>query len=61
MEDLKKKVLAAMKEAGEPVNAGKIVELSGLERADVDKAMKALKKEELIVSPIRCKWEPANK
>lgn len=61
MEDLKNKVLAAMKEANESVNAGKIVELTGLERKDVDKAMKALKKEERIVSPVRCKWEPADK
>lgn len=60
MEELKAKVLAAMKEANEPVNAGKIVELSGLSRADVDKAMKELKKEGAIVSPVRCKWEPAN-
>lgn len=57
--DNKEKVLEAMRSAGEPVNAGKIVELSGLERADVDKAMKELKKEGAIVSPIRCKWEPA--
>lgn len=59
--DAKEKVLEAMKQAGEPVNAGKIVELSGLDRKDVDKAMKELKKEEAIVSPVRCKWEPANK
>ncbi len=57
--EAKEKVLAAMKEANEPVNAGKIVELSGLERKDVDKAMKALKAEGAIVSPIRCKWEAA--
>lgn len=59
--DAKEKVLEAMKQAGEPVNAGKIAELSGLDRKDVDKAMKELKKEEAIVSPVRCKWEPANK
>lgn len=59
--DAKEKVLQAMKEAGEPLNAGKIAELSGLDRKDVDKAMKELKKEEAIVSPVRCKWEPANK
>jgi len=29
-----------------------------LAKADVDKAMKLLKKEELIVSPKRCFWEP---
>lgn len=58
--DNKEKVLEAMRCAGEPVNAGKIVEISGLERADVDKAMKELKKEGAIVSPVRCKWEPAH-
>ena len=55
----KEKVLAAMKQAGEPLNAGKIAELSGLDRKDVDKAMKVLKEEGVIVSPVRCKWEPA--
>ena len=55
----KEKVLAAMNEAGVPVNAGKIVELSGLDRKEVDKAMKELKEEGAIVSPVRCKWAPA--
>ena len=48
-----------MKEIGVPVNAGKIAELSGLDRKEVDKAMKVLKEEGAIVSPVRCKWEPA--
>ena len=55
----KERVLAAMNEAGVPVNAGKIVELTGLDRKEVDKAMKELKDEGAIVSPVRCKWEPA--
>lgn len=54
----KEKVLATMVAAGEPMNAGKIAELSGLDRKEVDKAMKELKEEGAIVSPIRCKWEP---
>ena len=54
-------VLETMKQAGEPLNAGKIAELSGLDRKAVDKAMAALKKEGAIVSPVRCKWEPAEK
>ncbi|MBR1925619.1 MAG: Rrf2 family transcriptional regulator [Clostridia bacterium] len=57
----KETVLNAMKKAGEPVNAGKIAELSGLDRKIVDKAMAELKKENLITSPVRCKWEPTNK
>ena len=52
-------VLSVMKEAGVPVNAGKIAELSGLDRKEVDKAMKELKDEGAIGSPVRCKWAPA--
>lgn len=58
--DNKAKVLETMKAAGEPLNAGKIAELSGLDRKEVDKAMKELKEEGAIVSPVRCKWTPAN-
>ena len=54
-------ILETMVNAGEPLNAGKIAELSGLDRKAVDKAMAAMKKDGSIVSPIRCKWEPAEK
>lgn len=54
--DDKTKILDAMRNAGEPVNAGKLVELTGLDRKAVDAAMNALKKEGAIVSPVRCKW-----
>ena len=57
----KEMILKAMKEAGTPLNAGKVAELTGLDRKVVDKAFAALKKEGAIVSPIRCKWEPAEK
>ena len=43
--EVKDKVLATMKEAAQPLNAGKIAELSGLDRKEVDKAMKQLKAE----------------
>lgn len=45
-----------MRQAGEPLNAGKIAELTGLDRKEVDKAMKSLKDDGSIISPIRCKW-----
>ena len=54
-------ILEAMRKAGEPLNAGKIAELTGLDRKVVDKAMAAMKKTGEIVSPVRCKWEPAQK
>ena len=54
-------ILEAMKKAGEPLNAGKVAELTGLDRKVVDRAFAAMKKDGSIVSPIRCKWEPAQK
>lgn len=51
-------VLEAMKAAGEPVAAGKLAEMTGLDRKAVDKAMDALKKTGAIESPVRCKWQP---
>ncbi len=50
-------VLEVLKKEGHALNAGQITEISGLDRKEVDKAMKALKEEELIVSPKRCYWE----
>jgi len=39
------------------LNAGKIVELTNLDRKVVEKAMAELKQEELIFSPKRCFWQ----
>lgn len=57
--DEKEQILKAMRDAGEPLNAGKITELTGLDRKVVDKAMDKMKKDGSIVSPVRCKWQPA--
>jgi hypothetical protein len=57
--DVKEKVLEVMRAECQPLNAGKIAELGGLDRKSVDKAMAQLKKEEKIVSPKRCYWTPA--
>ena len=57
--ETKQIVLDAMKKAGVPLNAGKIVELTGLDRKEVDKAMKVLKAEGAIISPKVCFWQPA--
>ena len=56
--DPKEQVLEAMKAAGEPVAAGKIAEMTGLDRKVVDTVMAALKKSGAIESPVRCKWQP---
>jgi len=51
-------VLEAMKKEGKPLNAGKIAELTGLDRKIVDKAMAKLKTDGTIISPVRCYWQP---
>jgi DNA-binding IscR family transcriptional regulator len=55
----KELVLNTMKEAGKPLSAGEVTALSGLDRKVVDKVFAELKKEGAIVSPVRCKWAPA--
>jgi hypothetical protein len=55
----KELVLKTMKEAGKPIAAGEVATLSGLDRKVVDKVFAELKKEGAIVSPVRCKWTPA--
>ena len=53
------KVLEAMRNAGEPLNAGKIADVTGIDKKEVEKAMNKLKAGGSIVSPKRCFWEPA--
>lgn len=49
-------ILETLKQSIKPMNAGQIVEKTGLDRKVVDKAMTNLKKEEKIISPVRCFW-----
>jgi biotin operon repressor len=58
--DAKEQVLEAMRSAGEPLSAGAIAEMTGLDRKTVDKAMADLKKAGQIESPKRCYWQPAS-
>lgn len=52
------KVLDAMKKAGKAMSAGQIAEATGIDRKEVDKAMKALKTSGAIESPKVCYWQP---
>ncbi len=54
------KVMETLVSAGKPMKAGEIATASGLDKKEVDKAMKVLKTEGKIVSPKHCFWEPAN-
>jgi len=56
---MKDKVLEVMKNTGKPMSAGDVEKALQAERKEIDKAFKQLKEEGKIVSPVRCKWEPA--
>jgi biotin operon repressor len=50
-------ILEFFNKAEKPVSAGQIATATGIDRKEVDKVMKSLKKEEKIVSPKVCYWE----
>ena len=52
-------ILKALAEAGKPLSAGEVATATGIDRKEIDKAFTGLKKTGAIVSPVRCKWEPA--
>lgn len=54
----KDKIIEEMKKQGTPMSAGQIADATGIDRKEVDKAMKQLKDSGDIVSPKRCYWEP---
>jgi len=56
---VEEKVLKAMEEAGRPLKTGEIAEITGLDKKEVEKAIKKLKKEGKIESPKRCYYAPA--
>ncbi len=56
--EVTEKIIEAMKKSAQPMSAGQIADATGIDRKEIDKAMKVLKKEEKIVSPKRCYWEP---
>lgn len=58
--DIKEKVLEILNNSEEPLKGAQIAEASGIDKKEVDKAIKELKKEEKIISPKRC-FYAANK
>ncbi|GLI54836.1 MarR family transcriptional regulator [Propionigenium maris DSM 9537] len=51
--EIKDQIVDLLKKS-EPLKGGEIAEKLGVEKKDVDKAIKALKKEETVISPKRC-------
>ncbi len=53
-----KKVLEVMKSAGKPLKTQEIADMLGVDKKEVDKIVKKLKKEGKITSPKRCYYAP---
>lgn len=52
--DVSKLVLDTLKKSGEPLKGGELAEKTGLDKKEVDKAIKKLMTDNLIESPKRC-------
>ncbi|MPM17905.1 hypothetical protein SDC9_64305 [bioreactor metagenome] len=52
------KILDTMKKSGKAMSAGQIAEATGIDRKEIDKAMKVLKTNGSIESPKVCYWQP---
>ena len=51
-------VFKTLQEAKKPLKSGEIAELINLDKIEVNKAIKSLKKEEKIYSPKNCYYQP---
>ena len=52
--DINEKVLEVLNNSGEPLKGAEIAEKAGIDKKEVDKAIKELKKEDKVISPKRC-------
>jgi hypothetical protein len=55
--EIKDKVLAVMQKAGKSLRTGEVAEMAGVDKKDVEKAIKQLSTEGKIFSPTRCFWQ----
>lgn len=55
--EIKEIVLKTLKDSDQPLKGGEIAEKAGIDKKEVDKAIKVLKKEELVFSPKRCFYD----
>ncbi|MHA2066510.1 MAG: MarR family transcriptional regulator [Candidatus Thorarchaeota archaeon] len=52
-------VYTAFKEAGKPLRAGDVAEITGIDKPQVSKIIKSLQKEGKLTSPKRCFYAPS--
>ena len=54
---MEQKIIETLQTAGKALKSGEIAELSGIDKQEVDKAIKLLKSENRIYSPKRCFYD----
>jgi len=55
--EIKQIVLSTLKDSKDPLKCGEIAEKCGKDKETVDKAIKVLVKENLVISPKRCYYQ----
>ena len=55
--EISEQILGVMSKSGKPLRCGELSELSGIEKAVVDKNLKKLQKDGIVISPVRCYYE----
>jgi predicted transcriptional regulator len=55
--EIKQIVLKTLKDSKTPLKCGEVAEKCGQDKAAVDKAIKVLVKEDLVISPVRCYYQ----
>lgn len=55
--ETRERIYTVMKNAGRELRAGEIADLAGLDKKEVDKAVKMMDREARIFSPRRCFWK----
>lgn len=55
--EIKEIVFEALKKSAAPLKSGEIAELTGQDKAKVDKAIKSLMTDEKVMSPKRCFYQ----
>ncbi|MEI6346321.1 MAG: HTH domain-containing protein [Bacteroidota bacterium] len=55
--EAKEQVLKFLSDAGKPMKAGEIADAMGIDKKEIDKVIKDLKKDEKITSPKMCFYE----
>jgi len=52
--ETKSRVINTLQQSGKPLKAAEIATIAGIDKSEVDKILKTLKKEEIIISPKVC-------